>query len=98
MRICPSKVEMVLRIPRRIALRRRTLGLAVRQGLGRDTLLFLELQWGFDHGDGQAGSDVPFHVAVQDPDARVVGPESHDGVAAGRNHHSVSLHGHGGKG
>lgn len=98
MRVRPSKVEMVLRIPRRIALRRHTLSLAVRQGLGRDTLKFLELQWSFDHGDGQAGSDVPFHVAMQDPDARVIGPESHDGVTAGRDHHGVALHGYGGEG
>lgn len=98
MRVRPRKIKMILRIPRRVALRRHALRLTIPQRLRRDTLLFLELQWGFDHGDGQAGSDVPFHVAMQDPDARVIGPESHDGVAAGRNHHGVSLHGHGGKG
>lgn len=89
---------MIDRIPRRITLRRHTLGLAVAQPLRCETLLFLQLQWGFDHGDGQAGSDVPFHMAMHDPHARVVGPEPHHGVAAGRDHHGVALHGDGGEG
>lgn len=88
---------MIVRIPCCIALRRNTLCLAVCQGLVRDLLLFLDLQGSFNHGDGQASGDVPLHVAMQNPDARVVGPKSHDGVAVGRNHHGVSPHGYSGE-
>ena len=94
MRVRPGKVKMVVRIPRRVPCRRHTLCLAVRQGLGCDTLLLLELHWSFDHGDGQASGDVPFHVAMQDPDARVIGPKPHDGVTTWGNHYGVSFHGH----
>lgn len=96
--IRPREVEMVFRVPCRVPLRRHTLRLAVRQPLRRETLGFLQLLGGFDHGDGQAGDDVPFHVAMQDPDARVVRSEPHHGVAAGRDHHGVALHGDGREG
>lgn len=98
MNIRPRQIKMVLRIPRRIALRRHPLRLTVPQRLRRDTLLFLQLQRGFHHRDGQARSDVPLHVAMQDPDTRVVGAEAHHRVAAGRDHHGVALHGDGGEG
>ncbi len=35
---------------------------------------------------------MPLHVAMHNPNARVVGLESHDGVAGWCNHHCVSLH------
>lgn len=36
-------------------------------------------------------------MAVEEPDARVVGPEAEDEVAGGGEHYCVSPHGHGGE-
>ena len=91
MRVRPGEIKVVFRIARRVAGRWHTLRLAVRQRLGRDALL-LELNRGLDEGHRQPSGDVPLHMAMQQPYARVVGLESHDRVAGWRNHHGVSLH------
>ncbi len=92
LRVRPCKIKVIHRIPRGVACRGHSLGLAVCQGLGRDALLFLELFRGLDECDRESGGDMPLHVAVQEPNARVVRPESHDSVACRCNHHCVPLH------
>lgn len=47
---------------------------------------------GLDERNRKPGGDMPLHVAMQNPDAWVVGLESHNGVACWCNHHCVSLH------
>lgn len=60
--------------------------------------LGLDVERAFDHGGGETGGDVPFDVAVEEPDAGVVGAEAHDDVAVGVYQDGVALHGGGGHG
>ncbi len=53
----------------------------------------LEVCGGFDHGGDEAGGDVPFDVAVEEPDAGVVCSKSQDDVAVWRGHKGISFHG-----
>ena len=52
----------------------------------------LQVQGRFDHGGDEAGRNVPFDVAVEEPDAWVVGAEAEDNVAVGGRHEGISLH------
>ena len=92
MRVGPGKIKMILRVAGRIASGGHTLRLAIRQRLGINGLLFLELERGFDECDREPSDDVPFHMAMHQPYARVVGLEPHDSVTCWGNHDSVSLH------
>ena len=58
----------------------------------------LQVQGCFDHGGDEAGRDVPFDVAVKEPDAWVVGAEAEDDVAVWGRHEGISLHRDGRKG
>lgn len=53
---------------------------------------FLELQGRFDDGGDQARRDVPFDVAVEEPDTGVVGAESDHKVAARSHHEGIPAH------
>ena len=64
----------------------------------RDLETLLDLVGGFDHGRDEAGSDVPFNVAVEEPDARVIGSEPQDHVAVWADHEGIAAHGHLGEG
>lgn len=57
----------------------------------------LEGGGGFDHGGDEAGRDVPFDVAVEEPDARVIGAEAQDYVAVWADHEGIAAHGDGGE-
>ncbi len=59
---------------------------------------FLEGEGGFDHGGDETGCDVPFYVAVEEPDTGVVGAEAEDDVAVWVDHYGVAFHGCGGEG
>jgi len=56
---------------------------------------FLQFERSFDHGCDEALVDVPFDVAVEEPDAGVVGCEAEDDVAGGTKDECVAAHGDG---
>lgn len=66
--------------------------------VARDIDCFLQNVGRFDHGGDQARRDVPFDVAVEEPDAGVVGAEADDEVAVRSDHECVASHGNGGEG
>jgi hypothetical protein len=53
--------------------------------LSRDGLLLLQHLRGFDQGGRHAADEVHIDVAVEEPHARVVGPETEDEIALGGN-------------
>ena len=55
----------------------------------------LELQRRFDHGGDEPLVDVPLDVAVEEPDAGVVGLEAKHDVAGGVEDEGVAAHGDG---
>lgn len=64
----------------------------------------LQILGRFDHGDGEAGLDVPFDMAVEEPHTRIIGREAqhdvglnvgHDGVPPQRAGGEVSVSGEG---
>ena len=94
----PTQVEQINRIARGIAFGRQLLGNAAINVIARDTDGFLQDIGGFNHGGDQARGNVPFDMAVEEPDARVVGAETNDEVAVGSDHEGVAAHGDGGEG
>lgn len=66
--IRPRQIQMILRIPSRIALVRQFLILANLKMVRRH-ILRLEVQRCFDDGGEEAFGDVPIDVAVESPDA-----------------------------
>ena len=90
-RVRPGEIEMIVRVARCVAGRGHPLRLAVRQGL-RGNALRLKLVRRLNHRDRQPRGDVPFHVAMQEPNSRIVRLESHHRVAGWGHHHSISLH------
>lgn len=54
--------------------------------------LALDGERSFDDGGGETGGDVPFDVAVKEPDAGVVGAEAQDEVPVWADEDSVAAH------
>ena len=52
----------------------------------------LHLLWSFNEGCNQTGLHVPFDMAMEKPDAWVVGSESKNHVSTGSNKNGVTAH------
>ena len=83
-------IGVVTNVTGRIALVRNVLLLAGVDVVVREREA-LELIGRLDDGGGQTHLDVPLDVAVEEPDARVVGLEAQDGEAAGVDRDRVAL-------
>ena len=96
--IRPPQIQQIFHVTSGITGDRQILLRAgVEMGL-RDSEGFLQGEWGFDHCCDEARGDMPFDVAVKEPDAWVIGAEAQDDVAVGPDHEGVATHGNGGEG
>ena len=93
----PTQIEEINRIPRRVPLSGQFRSDAAIDVVAWDSDGLLEDIGGFDHGGDEARGDVPFDMAVEEPDARVIGAETDDEVAVGADHEGVAAHGDGGE-
>lgn len=90
--ILPAQVEQVLGVGGCIA-GSRDAGVSARLVVVLwDLEGLLDVQWSFDQGGDETAIHMPFDVAVEKPDAWVVGFEPEDKVAEGIDHESVSSH------
>lgn len=96
-RILARQVKQVFGVGGCVALGGRVPGLAREEVVGRDGKGLLQLQRRLDKGGDESRDDVPFDVAVEEPDAGVVGFESQNHVAVGVDEKGVAPHGHLGK-
>lgn len=94
----PTQIEEINRVPRRVPFGGQLLSDAAIDMVAGDADGLLEDIGRFDHGGDQARGDVPFDVAVEEPDAWVVGAEADDEVAIRADHEGVAAHGDGGEG
>ena len=60
--------------------------------IARDAQRLLQLERRLDHGGYQARGDVPFYVAVEEPDTGVVRSEAQDDVAFRIKHKGIPTH------
>lgn len=81
----------------RIPYRGYTTSLA-RSQMIRGDVFQLQFLGGFDHGDLEAGLNVPLDVAVEEPNARVIGAKPYDQVRVLVGHDGVSAQGEVGDG
>lgn len=58
----------------------------------------LQRKWRFHHRRHQPRRDVPFDMAMKEPDTGIIRAETEHDVAAGVYHEGVSAHGGGGEG
>lgn len=95
--VLPAQVEQVLGVGGCIA-GSRDAGVSARLVVVLwDLEGLLDVEWGFDQGGDETAIHMPFDVAVEEPDAWVVGFKPEDKVAEGINQESVSSHGRRGR-
>jgi len=92
--ILPSQVKEVLGIGGCIASNRDACVAARFVVVFRYLEGLLDVEGGFDQGGDETAINVPFDVAVEEPDTRVIGLEPEDKMAERIDHKSVSSHGH----
>jgi hypothetical protein len=92
--IFPAEIEQIQRVTRSVALGGRAVRFAVIQVICGDSAdeLPLDGQGGLDHGCDETGHHVPFNVAVEQPDAGIVGAEAEHDVSVGPHEYGVTLH------
>lgn len=90
--VLAREVEIVVSIAGGVPRGRRPIRRTKVHEVLRDDGLLLQHRWRLDHGRRQAAVHVPFDMAVEEPDARVVSAEADHEIAHRLDYEGVTAH------